>query len=108
MYPERELRRLAAHKAALQVAIAMRRTQCADAAAQVARPLEWLDRVVAFCRKFSPLIQISAVPLGFLVKRAFFPRFKMLGFLTRWVPLAYGAMRGVTSAFRAHGGGARE
>jgi hypothetical protein len=108
MYPERELRRLAAHKAFLQREIAIRRAQCAEAAVLLSRPLEWLDRVAAFWRKFSPLIQISALPLGFLIKRAIFPRFKILSALARWGPMAYGAVRGVGSMLRSrtasHGG----
>jgi hypothetical protein len=99
MYPDRELRRLAAHKASLQANIALRRVQCTQAIARVAAPIEWLDRVAAFWRKFSPIIQISAVPLGFLVKRALFPRFKILGAVARWGPLAFGALRGVSSIF---------
>jgi hypothetical protein len=97
MYPERELRLLAAHKASLQADIAERRIQCAEAIAQVATPLEWLDRAVTFWRHFSPLIKITAVPLGLLVKRALFPRFKLLGALVRWGPLAFGAVRGLRS-----------
>jgi hypothetical protein len=104
MYPQRELIRLAAQKASLQRDIAMRRVQCAEAAARVARPLEWLDRVAAFWRKFSPIIQISALPLGFLAKRAFFPRFKFLATLARWGPLAVGAIRGVGSILSSRPG----
>lgn len=107
MYPDRELSQLAAHKAYLQLSIGERRTQCAQALAEVAKPLEWLDRAVGFWRKFSPLIQISAIPLGFLAKRAFFPRFKFMASLARWGPLVYGALRGVGSVVKAHGGGRR-
>lgn len=104
MYPERELRRLAAHKASLRIDIALRRAQCAEAAARVARPLEWLDRVAGFWRKFSPIVRISALPLGLLARRAFFPRFRLLGFLARWAPLAVGAARGFGSVLRSRPG----
>lgn len=104
MYPDQELRRLAAVKERLQVDIAARRRQCADAAARITRPLEWLDRVAAFWRKFSPLIQVTALPLGFLVKRAFFPRFRVLTSLARWGPIAYGALRGMGSMLRSDPG----
>jgi hypothetical protein len=97
MYPDEELTRLAAHKASLQLAIAMRRDQCARAAERLARPLEWLDRVAAFWRRFSPIIRISSVPLAFLAKRVLLPRFKLLGALARWGPLAYGALKGMGS-----------
>jgi hypothetical protein len=104
MYPDRELRRLAAHKASLQIDIALRRAQCAQAAARVARPLEWLDRVAAFWRKLSPIITISALPLGLLAKRAFFPRLRILGSVARWAPMVYGAVRGVSSMMRTRAG----
>jgi hypothetical protein len=101
MYPNRELRNLAAHKASLQLNIAARRTQCAEAAGRVAQPLEWLDRAAALWRKFSPLIRISALPLGILARRALFPRFKLLRGLARWGPLAYGALKGAGSVLRS-------
>jgi hypothetical protein len=106
MYPDRELSRLADHKASLQRDIALRRLQFAEDAARVAHPLEWLDRAAAFWRKFSPLIQISALPLGYLAKRVFFPRFKILSSLAKWGPLAFGAMRGIGSMARSRPGSA--
>jgi hypothetical protein len=98
MYPDRELRRLAAHKASLQLDIAVRRTQCVEAAACVARPLEWLDRAVAFWGRFSPLAKLAAVPLGILVGRRVFPRHRLLGSIMRWGPLAASVVRGLGSA----------
>jgi hypothetical protein len=100
MYPDRELTRLAAHKAALRRDIALRRTQCVEAAARVARPLEWLDRMLALWRRLSPLAQFAAVPLGFLVKRTVFPRLKILGLLMRWGPLVFSAVRGISSVVK--------
>jgi hypothetical protein len=97
MYPERELSRLAAHKASLQASIAARRSQCAEAIARVSAPLEWLDRAVTFWHSYSSVIKITAVPIGLLVKRVLFPRFKFLGALARWGPLAFGAFRGLSS-----------
>jgi hypothetical protein len=93
MYPDGELTRLAAHKAVLQRGIARRRSQCAAAAARLARPLAWLDRALAFWRRLSPLAQFATVPLGWLVKRAVFPRWKILGTLARWSPLVFDAIR---------------
>jgi hypothetical protein len=97
MYPDQELRRLAVQKAALQREIALRRAECMEAAANVARPLEWLDKALAFWRKISPMVHLSAIPLGFLAKRALFPRFKVLGSIARWGPLVFGAVRGMSS-----------
>ncbi len=100
MYPDRELTRLAVHKAALRRDIALRRAQCAEAAARVAQPLAWLDRMLAFWRRLPPLAQFAAVPLGFLVTRTVFPRLKILGSLVRWSPLVFGAVRGISSAVK--------
>jgi hypothetical protein len=98
MYPDRELIRLAAYKAALQRDIALRRVECQVLAVQVAQPLEWLDRAVAFWRRLSPFARFAAVPLGLLVKRTVFPRVRLLRSLLRWGPLIFGAARGIRSA----------
>jgi len=100
MYPQQELARLAAHKAALRRDIALRRAECAVAATRVAQPLEWLDRVVAFWRRLSPLAVMAAVPLGFLVKRTLGPRLKILVSLVKWGPLVFGAVRGISAAVK--------
>ena len=100
MYPKRELIRLAVHKAALRRDIALRRHQCVQAAAGVAQPLVWLDRVVAIWRQLSPLTLLAAVPLGWIFKRTVSPRLKFLGALARWGPLVVSAVRGINSAVR--------
>ncbi len=92
MYPENELTRLAAYKAALRRDIALRRTQCANDTIRVLRPLAWADRVVAFCRKRTPLAAAATVSVISLVMRLVFPRQKLLGLLVQWGPLAFGAM----------------
>ncbi len=100
MYPQPQLNRLAAHKVTLRRGIALRRAQCAEAAARLAQPIEWLDRMLSFVRRISPLVKFSAVPLGFLAARTVFPRRKILGSLVRWSPLVLGAVRGLSSAFK--------
>ncbi len=104
MYPQRELIRLAAHKAVLRRDIARRRSQCAEAAVRVSRPLEWLDRLVAFWRKLSPLAAVAAVPLGLFVSRTFFSRLKILGPLLRWGPLLFNAVRGLGALAKTRSG----
>jgi hypothetical protein len=100
MYPDKELKQLASQKASLQRDIGIRRVAFAEAAGRVSQPLEWLDRVLDFARRFSPYAQLAAVPLGFLVKRTLFPRFKILGSVVRWGPLVMGVVRGVSSLLR--------
>jgi len=101
MYPQRELNRLAAYKAALRRDIAFRRAQCVVAAAQVTKPLEWLDRAVGFWRRLSPFTKLAAIPLGFIAKRSLFPKGKILGALVRWAPTIFGVARGVHAAAQA-------
>ena len=98
MYPDRELTRLAAYKAALRRGIALRRAQCAVAAARVAQPLEWLDRMLAIWRRLSPFVKFAALPLGFLLKRSLAPRTRVLGTLLRWGPPVLGAVWSLTGA----------
>ena len=97
MYPQRELIQLAAHKAVLRRDIAFHRAQCIEAAGRVVKPLEWLDRAVGFWRRLSPFTKLAAVPLGFLAKRALFPKGKILGALVRWAPMMFGVVRSVSS-----------
>jgi hypothetical protein len=101
MYPQPQLNRLAAHKVALRRGIALRRAQCAEAAARIAQPVDWLDRMLASMRRISPLVKLAAVPLGFLAVRTILPRRKILGSLVRWSPLVFGAVRGLSAAINA-------
>jgi hypothetical protein len=64
------------------------------------QPFEWLDRMLALVRRISPLVQFAAMPLGFLAARTVFPRRKIMGSLVRWSPLVFGAVRGLSSAFK--------
>lgn len=101
MYPAEELNRIAMHKVALRHRIAVRRAQCIENFSQASRPLEWLDRMLAYWRKLSPFARFAAVPLGFLVKRKIFPRTKMIGSLFRWGPILLAALRHFRSAAKA-------
>lgn len=95
MYPQSELDRLAAHKVGLRRSIALRRADCAVAAAEVIRPLEWLDRAIAMVRRMTPLARFAALPVGLFVQRLLFPRKKIFGSILRWAPLIVGAVRGI-------------
>jgi hypothetical protein len=98
MYPQQELNRLADRKAALRRDIAFRRAQCAEAAARVARPLEWLDRMLAFWRRLSPFVPFAALPLGLLLKHSLARRTRVLGTLLRWGPPVLGVVRSLIGA----------
>ncbi len=93
MYPQRELNRLALRKAELRGDIAHHRAECVVAAGRVIKPLEWLDKVVAFCRKVSPLALLAAVPLGMVFKKKVAPRLNLWGLMLRWGPVVLGAGR---------------
>lgn len=95
MYPQRELNRLAAHKAVLRRRIGLRREECAVGFAGAMRPLEWLDRAVVLWRKITPFAQLATIPLTLIFKRTFFPRVKILGTLLHWGPKVFGALRGL-------------
>ena len=106
MYPQRELTRLAAYKTALRGNIARHRSQCAEAAARVVQPLEWLDRMLAFWRRlssFASFAPLVAVLLGWVVARTVFRRRKILRSLLRWGLLILGIVRGIRSAVKIRG-----
>ena len=98
MHSDRELNRLAAVKAALRRDIAGHRRLCVTAAARVAQPLAWLDRMLVLWRQLAPFAPIAAIPLGFLLKRSSAPRPRLLGTLLRWAPAVFGAVRGFARA----------
>jgi hypothetical protein len=102
MYPGRELSQLAAQKAAIRERIWLRRIECYEAAGRVAKPLQWLDRMLALWRRLSPFAQFAAVPIGLFLHRAIFPRRRILRSLIRWGPIAFGIVRSVSSAMRAN------
>ena len=94
MHPQPELNRLAARKLVLRRHIALRRLECAKAAAHVVRPLAWLDRLMAFWRGLPPLAKAAVVPLALIAQRAAAPRLNLLGSLVRWAPLAFATVQG--------------
>lgn len=102
MYPTAELNDLALRKAAVRSRISSTRLRCAAAAGEVARPIVWIDRVVAQWRKISPMAKLAALPLGFLLRRTFAGRTaRRTSLLTRMfklLPTVLGAAR----MFAAH------
>ena len=98
MFTHRELSRLADRKALLQLDIALQRAECVEAASRVARPLEWLDRAIAFWKRISPLARMAIVPLAMLAGRKLRPRLGILGSVLRWGPLVASAVRGMGAA----------
>jgi hypothetical protein len=93
MYPQFELKRLAAHKNALRARVAVQRADYAVAVSRATQPLAWVDRVRDFFHRCSPLAPFAAVPLGLVVQRTFFPKLKILGGVLRWGPAVFAAFR---------------
>lgn len=101
MFPQSELSELAIRKAAVLSSVRRRRTECAHAAARLAQPVVWLDRIWTIGRQIAPLV---AAPLALVVVRTFFRRSSLVGSLLRWSPLILGVVRGAGAirAGRAH------
>jgi hypothetical protein len=97
MYGRREMMGLGARKADLRRRIALTRLHCAQDATEALRPVEWLDRMLAFWHGLSPLVRLTAVPLGLIAARAVAPRRTLLAALFRWAPVAAGVLRGLHS-----------
>lgn len=91
MFSELALAQLATRKVALRQRIANRRIHCAAAAARVAQPLAWLDRMISCWQRLKPYAEIALVPLGVLAQRAVFRRSPSLGWLMRLTPLFFAA-----------------
>ena len=95
MYAQRELTRLALRKNVLMHRIFARRKVCAEQIAEVTKPLVWLDGLRAKWSLVSPVAKVTAVPLALLLKKAFFPKARLLGSLIRWAPVAISIFRSV-------------
>ena len=95
MYPQAELNRLAADKAALIRRLATNRGQCVAAVCHLGQPLVWLDRVLILWRRFIPPGLLVALPLGLLLKRSSSLHPRLLGAILRWGPLLLGVLRGL-------------
>lgn len=93
MYPTGELEALDRRKLLLRARIARRRWQCRVAGAELARPLEFIDRALAQWRRISPFVKMASVPLGFLFRKKLFPKLGFFSTLLRWAPTAFAAFR---------------
>ena len=98
MYPTEELIFLSAKKEALRVRIFMRREECVAAAERAAKPLEIVDRGIAWWHRLNPMVKLAAVPAGLLLKKVLFRRTRIIGTVLRWGPIAFGAIRGFIAA----------
>jgi hypothetical protein len=95
MYPREELTSLAASKSALRQRIFARRSECAAAAARLARPIAWIGRVHSSWRRFSPLAKLASASIGLLMGRMKIRHLRTAGAALRWGPLVLGAVRGL-------------
>src|SRR5207248_1856103 len=79
----------------LRARIAEHRWECIEAAATLARPLQWMDRVVATWRRFSPLVRLAGLPLAWMVARRLklFSRIAKVTALARSLPLILNTAR---------------
>jgi hypothetical protein len=99
MYPHRELRRLAAHKAALRQRIAARRAQCTVLAGRALRPLAWVDRARALWRRVAPFAGLALGALGLAARHRESATSSWPARLLRWIPSVLGAVRSVRRAW---------
>jgi hypothetical protein len=93
MYPSGELKWLATRKRALRSRIAWHRWEWASAGARLAQPVEVADALIARWRQLSPLLKLTAVPLGLLLKRRKFSRIRFFVALLQLAPSVIRSVR---------------
>lgn len=95
MYPSSELTELAGRKAVLRARISLDRLRCATMAAEAARPLHWIDRVILQWRRIPPMAKMAVLPLGLLLRRSNSSGRKtnFVGRVMRFVPMAISAIK---------------
>ena len=95
MYPSPELTDLAGRKAVLKARISRDRLRCATMAAEAARPLQWIDRLILQWRKIPPMAKMAVLPLGLLLRRRSSSGRKtnFVGRVVRFVPMMITAIK---------------
>ena len=95
MYPAAELNDLAARKAVVRARVSVDRLRCATYAADAARPLQLLDRVITQWKRIPPFAKIAVLPLGLLLRQAVLPGKKvhLAGRVMRLLPVAMSAIK---------------
>lgn len=93
MYPQPELKRGVAHKAAVRRRIARQRAECVVALTQAARPLALVDRMATLWRQLAPYAGLAAVAFSFRRKRGASRHPGWVGSLLRWGPILSGVLR---------------
>jgi hypothetical protein len=93
MYPQPELSRGVARKAAVRRSIALRRMQCVMAATQAAQPLALFERMVTVWRQLAPFAGVAAVAFGFRRTQGGSPHRGFISTLLRWGPIVAGLLR---------------
>ena len=95
MYPERELKTLAANKAGLQRIAARHRHRCAAAAVRLTRPLVWLDDARVRWHRLAPVLKLTGLALALFARRPTPARRRVgLGRWVRWGLTVFGLGRG--------------
>jgi hypothetical protein len=99
MYPTAELNELARRKIVLRARVGASRLVCVTYAAEVARPIGLVDRVVTQWRRISPAMKLLALTLGFVLRRKWRARqvrkASTLRGLLRLLPLVLSLARGM-------------
>ncbi len=93
MHHTHELIRLGSHKVSLRRRISLRRESRAELVARLLQSTSWLERMVAFSQKLSPLIAFAMMPIALRIQRRFFQNWKTLGTLIRWTPVVWSTLR---------------
>ena len=95
MYAAAELSDLDARKAVVRARVSVGRLRCATSAAQAARPLHLIDRVIIQWRRIPPIAKIAVLPLELLLLQAVLARKKvhLVGRVMRLLRVAMSAIK---------------
>ena len=94
MYPQTDLKYLEQRKSNLRGRIHARRSACAEELGRVLRPVVWGEGLWAKWKAISPIVKLTAVPVGLLLRDKLFPKSGgVIGGLIRWGPLALNLFR---------------
>lgn len=100
MYPNGELAALRRRREFLVQRSSSLRAASVRTARQIGQSLSWIESAQSLWRKYSGLAKYGAVPALFFARKLLFPRFRFLGPLFRWGPVAFSVLRGFQSSRR--------
>lgn len=102
MYPTGDLKQLALRKELIEARIRLRRLQSMVHGAELAKPINWVDRAWTRWRQISPVVKLVGIPVALGLGRKFMKRHGTLSGVLRFAPMVLQGVRMATQMRGSH------